>query len=184
MKANFIISIMFSTVLWFGCEGGDTGPRVPPTSGTVTLDSRYINNQASGFSFDQATIVKFPNSSNTLPDLTLLVLVSSQGVSGTFFCRPDSLVPSFQLLSRFKSLDSARSYFQSLSEIPDTSYEDLALPLEVAEIWAVKTRRDTYAKILITETIAYADSSNPSSPTPYGEATFDWAYQPNGTRVF
>jgi hypothetical protein len=144
-----------------------------------------VSGQASGFSFDQATIVKFPNSAGSLPDICVFVQINNPGeIVGVFCSRPDSLVPTFRLLQEFSSLDSAESYFESLGELPDTTYTDLALPMRLAQIWAVKTRRTRFAKILIRHTLAYLDSSGTGAPTPYGEATFDWVYQPNGTRAF
>jgi hypothetical protein len=184
-QLKLTLTILSAILIWSGCKDSGTGPGPTPTSGTATINSRYSNNQASGFSFDQAAIVRFPNSEGMFPDLSVFVQINDTGrIVGVFFSRPDSLVPAFRLLRQFTSLDSAQSYFQNLGEIPDTTYVDLALPASVGQIWAVKTRRTTFAKILIRQTVAYADSSNPSAPTPYGEATFDWAYQPNGTRHF
>lgn len=185
MKPIFLASIVAAAVLISACGNGGSGPTLPPTSGTATIDSRVVNYQASGFSFDQAAVVKISNSSDILPDIQLLVNMNQTGdILGVYLARPDSIVPSFRLLRRFSTLDSAQSYFDNLGEIPDTTYEDLALPVNVAEVWAVKTSRNTFAKILITQTVAYMDTSNPSAPTPYGQATFNWSYQPNGTRVF
>ena len=186
MKVIFFATIVTDAVLVGACSNGGTGTDLPPTSGTATIDSRVVNNQGSGFSFDQAAIIKFPGSSNTFPDIEVLVNINQTGgVIGVCFARPDSLLlPAFQLLRRFSVLDSARSYFNNLGEIPDTTYEELALPVEVGDVWAVKTRRSRFAKILIMQTVAYMDSSNRSAPTPFGQATFDWSYQPNGTMVF
>ena len=185
MKGIFFATIMATIVLVGACRNGGTGTDLPPTSGTATIDSRVVNFHASGFSFDQGAVVEISDSSNIIPDILLLVYMNETGaILGVFLARPDSLVPSFQLLRRFSTLDSAQAYFDNLGEIPDTTYQDLALPVNVADVWAVKTRRNTFAKILITQTVAYRDTSNPSGPTPYGQATFDWSYQPNGTRVF
>ena len=174
-----------TVLIWGGCKDDGTGPGPISTSGRVTIDSRYSNNQVSGFSFDHAGIVRFPNSQGTLPDLIVLVQIDNPGgIVGVFSSRPDSLVPAFRLLRQFAALGSAESYFESLAEIPDTTFTDLALLMSVGQIWAVKTRRATFAKILIRHTLAYSDSSGPGAPTPYGEATFDWAYQPNGTSRF
>lgn len=184
MKTTTILVILV-IVAGVGCKDDGTGPGPPSNAGRVTIDSRYVNSQASGFSFDQATAVRFPNSQGTLPDVCVLVHITNPGgIVGVFFTRPDSVVPTFRLLRHFATVDSAESYFQGLAEIPDTTYLALAIPASEGQVWAVKTRRATFAKILVRHTLAYADSSGPGAPTPYGEATFDWAYQPNGTRRF
>ena len=185
MKAIFFPTIVAAAVLVGACNNGGTGTDLPPTSGTANIDSRVVNNQASGFSFSEAAVVKIPNSSDIIPDIQVSVNTNPTGdIHGVFFATPGTLFPAFQLLRRFSIPDSARLYFNDLGEIPDTTYEELALPVEVGDVWAVKTRRSTFAKILIIQTVAYMDTSNPSAPTPYGQATFDWSYQPNGTRIF
>ncbi len=187
MRTESILTLIVTTALLIGggCKDDGAGPGPTPTSGRATLNTRYVNHQASGFSFDRAAIVVFPNWQGTLPDLCAFVQINQPGrVIGVFFTRPDSFVQTFCLLRQFVSLDSAQAYFQSVTEIPDTTYTDLALTLSAGQIWAVKTRRATFAKILIRHTLAFVDSSAPGLPTPYGEATFDWAYQPDGTKRF
>ena len=184
MKTKTIL-IALAVLVGGGCKDDGTAPVPTPTSGRATIDSRYVNSQASGFSFDQAAVVRFPNPQGTLPDVCVFVQINNPGgIVGVFFTRPDSLVPTFRLLRQFATVDSAESYFQGLAEIPDTTFLDLAIPTSEGQVWAVKTRQTTFAKVLVRHTLAYADSSGPGAPTPYGEATFDWAYQPNGTRRF
>lgn len=186
MKPQSIIwlAILSAAPSMGGCKADGTGPSHAVTSGTAIVDTRYVNSQLSGFSFDQASVIRFPNSAGILPDLIALVQTNETGtILGVFFGRPDSILPAFRLLLQFATLDSAEAYFRRLTEIPDTTYTDVAL-VRAAQIWAIKTRRNNYAKILIRVTLAYADSSGSGAPALYGEATFDWVYQPNGTRRF
>lgn len=81
--------------------------------------------------------------------------------------------------------DSAKSAFEKFAEIPDTTpLQHLALPVIKNQVWAVKTQKNKYARILLSRTLAKIDSSNLASPTPYAEATFKWVCQPDGSRQF
>lgn len=186
MKTAILLSIAigFTVFNWTGCKNEDTPPVPTPTSGRATVNSRTVNNTVSGFSFSHAANISFPNPSGVVPDIVVLVQTGPSGnIVGVFLARPDTLLPAFRLLRAFGSIDSASQYFQALREIPDTTYVDLALPVTVGEIWAVWTRDNRFARILIRNTTAYVDSST-GTRTLYGEATFDWAYQPDGTRRF
>ena len=115
----------------------------------------------------------------------VLVQMDAGGtILGVFLSSPDFPRPTFRLLRQYNVLDSAVVFYQSLSQLPDTTYTDLAIPTRANQVWAVTTRENKFAKILIRNTIAYADSSTTNAPTPFGEATFDWTFQPNGTRQF
>ena len=103
---------------------------------------------------------------------------------GVFFSSVD-ITPTFSLIAEKSTPDSSRTIFDGLKEIPVTTFfEGLAIPVRENQIWAIKTRENKYAKILILETMAFLDSTNSAGPTPLGEATFDWIFQPNGSRQF
>lgn len=184
MKASVFFIIGSLVVIWSGCDKS-TGPSLVPTSGTITINSKFVNNQTTGFSFSQASSVSFPNSQGILPDVMVLVQIDAGGsILGVYLSAPDFPRPTFRLLRQYNVLDSAVVFYQSLSQLPDTTYTDLAIPTRVNQVWAVKTRENKFAKILVRNIIAYADSSTTNAPTPFGEATFDWTFQPNGTRQF
>lgn len=186
MKTAILLSIAvgFTLLNWTGCKNEDTPPVPTPTSGRATVNNRTVNQTTSGFSFSHAANISFPNPSGVVPDIAVFVQTGQSGnIVGVYLARPDSLLPAFRLLRGFGSIDSASQYFQALREIPDTTYLDVALPVTVGEIWAVITRDNKYARILIRNTTAYVDSST-GTRTLYGETTFDWAYQPDGTRRF
>ncbi|MBL1214352.1 MAG: hypothetical protein HND52_13420 [Ignavibacteriae bacterium] len=178
-----VIILFLLVVLIIGCDN-NVEPTPPKTSGEITINSKVVNFKTKGFSFSQGDLVEFPNSQNINPDLFLLVQTTAENdIAGVFFSPPNNQ-PSFRLLAQLNDADSANNYFSELSELPDTTYDLLALPLKENQIWAVKNQDNKYAKLLIKHTEAYMDSSIQNSPTPYGEAAFKWNYQPNGTRSF
>ena len=178
------IIILFSLVaLINGCDNS-VEPTPPKTSGENTINSKVVNFKTKGFSFSQGGLVEYPNSQNITPDMLLLVQITSgNDIVGVFLSAPANQ-PTFHLMAQINNADSASKYFSELSEVPDTLYSWNAIPTQLNQIWAVKTQDNKYAKILITHTEAYMDSSNQSSPTPFGEATFKWKYQPNGSITF
>ncbi len=184
MKELLSLAGVSLLLLYAGCKNEGTSPVPTPTSGTATVNSRVVNSTVSGFCFSRAANISYPNQAGVIPDMMVLVQTGQSGnILGVYLARPDTLVPTFRLLREFGSADSAHQYFVALSEIPDTTYENLALPARASQIWAVKTRDNTFAKIHIRSTTAYVDSST-GVRTLYGEATFDWAYQPDGSRRF
>lgn len=184
MKPTSYYLILFF-VIFTACTKDSTRPEIAPTSGKVTVTSEVIGNQASGFSFELGEVITLPNSQDILPDLLVLVQQGSGGeILGVFFAATD-LTPTFSLIGEKSTLDSSRAIFNGLNEIPDTTtFADLAHPVNANQVWAVKTRENKYAKILVLATSAFIDSANTAGPTPYGEVTFEWVYQPDGGRIF
>lgn len=184
MKKKPTLLVYSVLLLLTACEE-NLSPDTIPTSGTITIYSKIQDNRTSGFSFSRASIVFVPNSEGVLPDIGVSVQIGEQGlIVGTFLSAPDFPRPTFCLLWRHSTIDSAEAYFKAVAQIPDTSYVDLAIPIHVGQVWAVRTREDAYAKILIRNSRAFIDSESSGAPTPYGEVEFDWTYQPNGTRRF
>ncbi|MGE5811726.1 MAG: hypothetical protein ACM339_09505 [Ignavibacteria bacterium] len=176
--------ILISTIFFInGCDSVE--PILPKTSGETTINTKLVDHKYNGFSFSQGETINYPNSNNINPDIIVLVQTNETGnILGVFFGPGGNLRPTFNLIKQFNNTDSAQIFFDNLFEVPDSNYMDLALSVNVNQIWAVKTNDVKFGKILILHTEAYVDNSNPSSPTLYGEATFKWKYQPNGSRIF
>jgi hypothetical protein len=179
-----IIVILFLSILFFSCSDDLINPEVIPTSGEITINSDIINSKISGFNFELAKIITYPNTRSIKPDILVLVQQNENGnLLGVFFGTPE-LFPSFKLLSEYSNIDSANIFFDNYNEVIDTTFNDLAIPVRNNQIWIVKTINNKYGKILIKNTTYYEKYSEGYAPTPYGEATIEWSYQPNGTRVF
>jgi len=162
-------------------------PTPAKTSGETTINTKFENSKSTGFSFSQGGNISFPNSNNILPDIIVMVQTNEIGkIYGVFLSPPNGLKPTFNLIKEFNDtdIDSAQVFFSKLNEVPDSNYVYLAIHVKMNQIWAVKTNDNKFGEILITHTEAYADSSNPSSPTLYGEVTLKWKYHPNGSRNF
>jgi hypothetical protein len=180
---KFLLVIIFLFLSVISCKKNSTEISPVLTSGRATLNSNVENNKIHGFSFSNGEVISMPNSEGIIPDMILAVQISNSDVIGVFFGSVE-LRPSFHLISWVSTEDSAQTIFNNLMEIPDTTFQDLAIPVKKNQVWAVKSHENKYAKLLIIQTIAFNDSTNLDAITPYGEATFDWEFQPNGSRVF
>lgn len=174
LKTSVIYFIIQFIILFNGCDS--TEPDTGNGSFTAT-----ITNDTPGFSFSQGKAISLPNNDNITPDLFVLAHRAEDGtVLGVFFAA-DSLRPAFNLIKNFSDPDSAEIFFDDLSEAPDSGYQNLALPVNINQLWTVKTHDNKYAKILIIYTEAYEDTA---ALNYHLEATFRWKYQPDGTRFF
>lgn len=174
---KIIPSIILIVIIVCGCD--TTDPKMDDNSDEVTITH---NKNAFAFSYGKAFSVI--NSGNIIPDIIILAHLDEQGnVIGVFFAA-DSLKKAFNLVKEFSEFDSAKTFFYNLSEVPDSNYQELALPISANQVWAVKTSDSKYGKILILNSKAYEYSPAPGFRAYYLEAKFKWKYQPNGSRYF
>ena len=184
-RALFILLIITLLLLQYQCEK-TTGPYPPANlpAGTVSMNSKLPDHKISGFSFSGGIRVSYPNSQNIKPDISVGAELNASGNPVGVFLFSVELHPAFILLFRSVDSDSAGVFFDTLSVIPDTTFKDLAMHVSKNQVWAIKTLEKKYAKILVTQTRAYIDSTSTNVPVPVGEVTFKWQFQPDGSRRF
>lgn len=168
-----IITITLLAILVAGsCKKDDT----PATSGVVTIDNTRTLGQTYyvyGFLFSSAK--KVSTLDTPKPDIT----IDSDGTNLLFMT--DNLKDSFYNAGEYPDALSAETAFDNLKSatVAEASWEGLASPLKVNQIWIYRTGQDTYAKIRIISLIGELRSG-----VNYAECTFDWEYQPDGTLTF
>jgi hypothetical protein len=183
MKLNQL-NFLIVAVCIIGCNENNVDSQSGLPSGRSTISTKIINFRVIGFSFAKGDTVVISNASSIKSDIMPLVHISSEGGIIGVYMASNILRPTFRLMYESASPDSAKTFFHSLKEFTDSAYSDLAAPVKANQVWIVKTHDDKYAKMMIVNTLAYSDSSSGSVPTPYGEVTFEWVYQPNGERKF
>jgi hypothetical protein len=140
------------------------------------------------FSFSQNAMVRVPSPEGAKGDLSCLYSSRHNGSFRGFVLGVNPSRPSFHLVGSRSTLDSGRALFDGLACISDTAtFHDFGLPVEPYQVWAVKTHDGTFAKILIVDTFFCSqthDSAGKTVTETRGEVTFDWQWQPDGTRCF
>lgn len=166
----FLIGIILSVA---GC----TKTQPTRTSGIDTIDN--TNHFSStyyefGFLFSGAKLVT--TEATPKPDLTLFVTRTDNPVL-TF--QHFNLLPSYSKAGNFPDQESAQAAFDNLKTFNVTKWVDMADSVSVNQVWIYRSGNSTYAKIRIISTINEVRQS-----VNYGEVTFQWVYQPDGTTTF
>lgn len=131
MRHKNVLLIFFLSFSILGCS---TNSKPFPTSGTIEIIYSEGDDVGTGFLFEDGASFSLAKRPNTKPDFLVLVHRSESQVEGLFLAEPD-LEPSFILLSHANDADSANTYFDTLSFIPDTTLTELALPLKKNQVW-------------------------------------------------
>jgi hypothetical protein len=171
-RAAFILLAAFIFIQ--GC----TKKESTRTSGIDTIDNvTYFSTTyfLYGFSFSGAKLVS--TSANPEPDITLVV--NNETPPARLTLQADNLKPSFYKVGDFADETSAKSAFDNLKTVSVTQWEDMADPVNDNQVWIFRSGNSTYTKIRIVSTINETRQS-----VPYGECTFQWIYQPDGSTTF
>ncbi len=149
-----------------------------PTSGISTIDNTIfnpLNPYVYGFSFSKAGLV----STKTNPGPDILLFVNIDNSQHRLTLQVNNLKPSLFKVGDFADEPAAIAAFNTLTTVSVTQWLDMADPLSANQVWLYKTGDDKYAKIRIVSTV-----NEIRQLIPYGECTFQWVYQPDGSTTF
>ncbi|TAL60799.1 MAG: hypothetical protein EPN88_15430 [Bacteroidetes bacterium] len=168
----FIITIFLSILS--GCT------KVEPTrtKGIDTIDNiTYLSTTwyVYGFSFSRAKLIS--TSTNPAPDITVFVI--NDNPPFRLILQANNLKPSFYKVGDFADETAAKSAFDNLNTVSVTQWADMADPINVNQVWIYRSGSDNYTKIRIISTV-----NEPRKGMDYGECTFEWVYQPDGSSTF
>jgi len=171
-KISYILLVILAVI------SGCTKPEPTRTSGIDTIDN--ITYQSTtyyvyGFSFSQAKLT--PTYPDPGPDITLYVNTDNQPYS--LMLLSNNFKPSFYKVGDFADEDAAKSAFDNLKTVSVPQWEDLADQIAVNQVWIYRTGTDCYSKIRIISTV-----NETRQGVAYGECSFQWVYQPDGTSTF
>jgi hypothetical protein len=173
MKRLSII-LLVSLALTAGCKKDE----VVRTSGTDTIENTIYKSStyyAYGFSFSKAAKVATTESPG--PDIVLYVASDTQPPRLTF--QANNLLDSFSKYGEFADASTASQVFNSITTLPSVTWTGIADPISVNQIWIYRTTGEQYAKIRIISVV-----NETRNNLPYGECTFEWVFQPDGSTTF
>lgn len=148
------------------------------TSGTDTIDNTTYTGATYfvyGFSFSTGKLVS--TESNPGPDIT--VYVNKDNTPYRLTLQANNLKPSFYKVGDYADENSAKAAFDDLKSISVSQWTDMADPVAPNQVWVYRSGAEEYTKIRITSTI-----NEMRQLIAYGECTFQWVHQPDGTMTF
>jgi hypothetical protein len=173
---KIIYSLLTLTLFLIGCDS--TEPNISEA------DQIKLSNKSNGFSFSKGLVIP-QSDSVTVPDIEVYANRSGNTIIGVNLFSSGDVRSSFLMVAEFNNSDSALTFFNKLTEVPDSNYSDAHISIQQNQIWAIKTGDNKYAKILIRSTDSRIEStSEPGIIFFYAEVLFKWKYQPNGGRYF
>jgi len=170
--------IIYFLILFLTSLSACTKVENTPTSGTSTIDNIIYQSTTYyvyGFSFSKANLVS--TIENPGPDI--LLYVNSTSVPARLTLQADNLKPSFYKVGDYADAAAAISVFNNLKTVSVSQWSDMADPVNANQVWIYRTGSERYAKIRIISTL-----NEIRQTLPYGECTFQWVYQPDGSLTF
>ena len=173
MKKSALIILLIGTILC-SCSKDET----PSNSGTVTIDNKTYQTTTYyvyGFLFSKAK--KVTTLEDPGPDV--IVYVNADTPPNRLTLQANNLNPSFYKLGDYPDAQSASAAFNDLKTVGIYQWTEMADPVSPNQVWVYRTGAVTYAKIRIISTVNEIRDN-----LPYGECSFEWVYQPDGSTTF
>jgi hypothetical protein len=177
----FVVTMKRTIIIFSICLlalAGCTKVEPTRTAGTDTIDNITYTGTTYfvyGFSFSTAKLVS--TESNPGPDIVLYINKENTPYRLTF--QADNLKPSFYKVGDFADADAAKDAFDNLKTVSVTQWEEMADPITDNQVWIYRSGEETFTKIRIISTV-----NEIRQLIAYGECTFQWTHQPDGSLTF
>lgn len=147
------------------------------TSGTETIDNtvHLPTYFVYGFSFSKAKLIS--NLAN--PGADISVNVNKDNLPYRLILQANNYKPSFYKVGDYADEAAAKAAFDNLKTVSVSQWTDMADPINANQVWIYRSGSDTYTKIRIVSTV-----NEKRGLIDYGECTFQWVYQPDGSLTF
>jgi hypothetical protein len=154
-------------------------------AGTATIDNityRSSTYYILGFTF--STGQKVSTDETPGPDIAVYVNADNPNVAPRLYLAANTLKPAFYKAGEYADSTAAINAFENLKTFSASLWLDLADPILPNQIWIYRSGgEETYSKFRIIKTVI--DKRTVLGQTvDFGQITFEWVHQPDGTLTF
>jgi hypothetical protein len=154
--------------------------KATPNSGTITINNELTGSgpyYATGFSVPTGRVVSFINS-----PLDVITIQEDHDINMNvrqllFVCENSN--NSFFKYGEYTDGASAKTAFDNLKAFTADLWTATGDTVRANQIWLFRTFYVKYAKFRVIST-----ATGPGTVYPHVECTFEWVFQPDGTKIF
>jgi hypothetical protein len=171
---RIIIIFSISLLVFTGCT------KVEParTTGTDTIDNTTYQSTTYyvyGFSFSQGKLVSTMSS----PGPDIVIYVNQDNAPSRLTLQANNMNPSFSKVGDYADEASAKTAFDNLKTVSVSQWSEMADPIAPNQVWIYRSGDEKYTKFRIVSTV-----NEMRQLIAYGECSFQWVYQPDGSLTF
>lgn len=179
MKQNIYIIILLALVI-SACKKNEK----TPSSGFTTIDNTtYRSSTYYIFGFTFSSGKKVSTDETPGPDISVYVNVDNPNIAPRLYLAANTLSPAFYKAGEYADSASAINAFDNLKSFSSSQWTDLADPVLPNQIWIFKSQQSTYTKFRIAKTVLDKRTVL-GQLVDFGQITFEWEHQPDGTLTF
>lgn len=172
----FIVLALFA---FPGCRKEDK----PVYSGIMTISNKLAGTSPTYYNegFHVPTGKKIPDLNNRSD---IISVFSDYDVNYTpikIYFATNNFKNSFFLYGEYTDAKTAGNAFKSLVQFTEPQWTELGDSVGANQIWLYRTSDSRYAKMRIISTVL---EKRTGMLYPYAECTFEWVFQPDGTKTF
>ena len=173
MKRLSII-LLAAITAFYSCKEDE----IARTSGTDTIDNTTYQSTTYyvyGFSFSEGKLV----STMSDPGPDIVIYVNQDNTPSRLTLQANNMKPSFSKVGDYPDEAAAKTAFDNLKTVSVSQWSEMADPITPNQVWIYRSGNEKYTKFRIISTV-----NEMRQLIAYGECTFQWVYQPDGSLTF
>ncbi|HLN55676.1 MAG TPA: hypothetical protein VK207_06775 [Bacteroidales bacterium] len=172
--------IYIAAIVVIALSGCKKDEEKAPVSGTHTINNLRYQEKSTyalhGFTFSTGQEVS--TESTPGPDIIIDTLNGT-----TLIFQANNLLPSFSKAGEYPNETAAKEAFNNLKSVTASQWIDFSSAVLPNQIWIYRSGAKNYTKIRTISTLI-EKRQNLGKTINYGECTFEWVHQPDGSLIF
>ncbi len=162
-----------------GCKKEDK----PVYSGIMTINNKRVGVSPTYYieGFHVPTGKKLPDLNNQIDIISVLSGYDVNFNPLKIFFITNNFKNSFYKYGEYSDTQSAVNAFNNLTSFTEPQWAEIGDSVMINQIWLYRTSDSRYSKLRIISTIL---EKRPDMQDPYAECTFEWVFQPDGSKTF